>query len=139
MRKIAAVISLLILLAAFSGCNKDVKMHQSKIKNEQGLPKLVHQIDKDARGRAVIDITEDLKYPDMIQYQDAVYDFISGDPPPVVADWFMANLDGAMMKKNQAQQDEDSKWIIHYKKYIIDIVYYSGSGSLIRYKYDIKN
>lgn len=138
MRKISIIITLLILLVAFSGCNKEKIMHESKIKNEQGLPKMVHQIDKDARGRDIIDITEDMKYPGMTPYQGAKYEFTSGDSPQAVAEWFVANLDGATMKKNQAQAEENSKWIINYKKNIIDIVYYSSSGSLIRYKYDLK-
>ncbi len=129
---------MLILLTAFSGCNKDVKMHQSKIKNEQGLPKMVHQVDETARGRSIIDITEDMKYPGMTPYQGAKYEYLSGDSPQDVADWFVANLDGATMKKNQASAEDNSKWIIKYKKNIIDIVYYSGSGALIRYKYDLK-
>lgn len=138
MRKLAIIICLFIFVVAFSGCSKGQKMHQSKIKNEQGLPKLVHQIDEHARGKAIMDITEDIQYPGMLQYQDAEYDFTSGDAPETVVNWFTANLNGATMKKYQGQQEKDSQWIVKYKKFIIDVFYYSGSGTLIRYKYDIE-
>ena len=134
MRKIVIVISLIILVFALSGCNKGIKMHKSKILNDQGLPKMVHQIDKDARGGDIIIFTEEMKYPGMLQYEKAKYDFLATDPPKTVADYFIAKLDKSTLKKIQARQDEDSKWIVTWGKYSIDVIPYGGGGSLLRYK-----
>ena len=134
MQKTIIIVSLLIFVFSMSGCDKGVKIHQTKIRNEQGLPKMVPQIGEDAPRIDIITLTEEMRYPGMTNYEGAKYDFISGDPPETVANWFEANLDKSILKKNQASREKDSKWIIFWGDFSIDVLAYDSSGSLIRYK-----
>lgn len=121
-----------------SGCGGKSKMHQTKDRNPHGLANMHHQIDYETeRGRAVIELTEDMKYPGIEPYEGAKYDFISGDPPQTVADWYSGALEGSRVKKQIGKQGGASKWVIKQDKLIIDIMPYGGSGSLIRYKLDL--
>lgn len=134
MKKIIIIVSLLVLAFSLSGCEKETKIHQTDIRNEQGLPKLVPQVGEDARGIDTITITEEMRYPDMKQYETAKYDFLVSDPPETVADWFIANMEKSTLKINQATKPENTKWIVTWGDYSVDIIPYGGGGSLLRYK-----
>ncbi len=74
-------------------------MHKAKT-NPQGLALPQEQMDKDTRGKDIINLTDEIRYPGMVSYQNAKYEFTSEDSPQKVAEWFMANLKGASDNKN---------------------------------------
>jgi len=106
----------LILLLSFSGCPPPVK----------DGPK------------PMIDLTG-IIYPGSAPFEGAKYDYLTSDPPEKVADWFKQTLPEATVEQKTSSAPSDSKWIVTYKNYIIDIVVGpGGTESLIRYKYNLE-
>ncbi|MBU1024002.1 hypothetical protein KKB99_06935, partial [bacterium] len=103
----------LIVIASVSGCGDKNAMRQTKDKNPQGLANMHHQVDyANQKGKSALDITEDMKYPGIQPYENAKYEFISGDSPQTVADWYKEHLKGSDVKKLTGKQSGQSKWII---------------------------
>lgn len=123
-----------VLMLIIPGCGGGSKMHQSKILNDQRLPKMVPQIDKDARGKSIITITEELTYPGMKSYEGQVYEFLSGDSPDKVAQYYADKLPGSVMAKSTSDVETDSFWTITYKDLIIRLYYYGGNQTIIKFK-----
>jgi hypothetical protein len=135
MKNINTILLCIFVLTLFvSGCGGKQMMHQSKILNDQKLPKMVPQIDENARGKKVIDITEEISYPGMKSYEGALYEFLSTDPPDKVAQYFADKLAGSKMEKATLDPEEDSFWTITFKDLIIRLYYYNGNQTIIKYK-----
>lgn len=132
MKKLIYILIAVMVITSFCSCgNKGAKMHKAKT-NPQGLALPQEQMDKDTRGKDIINLTDEIRYPGMVSYQNAKYEFTSDDSPQKVAEWFMANLKGASDNKN------GDEWVVNYKNVIINIVPYANDGSLIRYKAKLK-
>lgn len=135
MKEIKFILVILIILAlSISGCGGQQKMHKSKILNEKGLPKMVPQIDENARGKSVITITEEITYPGMKSYEGLVYEYLSADPPDKVAQYFADKLPGSTMEKATQDVETDSFWTITYNDLIIRLYYVNGNQTIIKYK-----
>jgi hypothetical protein len=135
MKKISFILVCIFVTALIiSGCGGGQKMHQSKILNEKGLPKMVPQIDENARGKSIITITEELTYPGMKSYEGMTYEYLSADSPDKVAQYFADKLPGSTMEKAIQEPESDSFWTITYKDLIIRLYYYGGNQTIIKYK-----
>ena len=132
MKKLIYILIAVLVITSFCSCGKkDEEMHKAK-SNPQGLAMPQEQIDKDTRGKDMINLTDEIRYPGMVSYQNAKYEFISEDSPQKVTEWFMANLKGASDNKR------DVDWTVRYQNVIIDIIPYGSDGTLLRYKAKLK-
>ena len=133
MKNLIYILIAVMIVTLAIGCSKKSKKMFGAQKNEHGLAMPQRQIDKEIRGKDIINITDAMKYPGMEQYSNAKYDYTSEDPPEKVAEWFLANLKGSTDRK----QGDGSELIIIYKETIINIIPYGDGGSLLRYKANI--
>ena len=122
-----------MLLSLVFGCGKDKKKMGSAPRNEHGLALPQTQIDSSIKGKDTITISEEMRYPGMVQYDNAKYEFTSEDTPETIGEWFLSNLKGSF-KNNKG---DGSEWIIIYNDVIINIVPFGSGGSLLRYKTNI--
>ena len=139
MRKLVLfIIGISILTMLVAGCgSKSGKMNQARKKNPQGLAMQGPQINEGEGGRAIFEITEEMTYPGMEAYEGAKYEFITADAPEKVAEWFGEALKGSSTAKKTGKRGGNTKYTIKQNKFIINLIPYGGSGTLIRYKIDI--
>jgi len=130
---------ILILLTFVVSCGSDNKMVQAKKKTAGGLPAQVPQMSSGDKAKEVIKLTENLIYPGSKPYETAKYDYVSGDNPDKVCNWFETNLKGSVVNKMTTKDPGNCKYTITFENLIIDILPGPhGADTLIRYKMDIK-
>ena len=139
MRKIYVYLIVSFIIASvLSGCGGKRTMFEPKKKNAQGLAIMDHPDITSQSGTSLMDITEDIKYPGIKPYEGSSFEFISGDSPQKVAEWYNGKFEGSTIAKRTGKRSGNTKWLITQDRWIIDIIPYGGSGSLIRYKWDLK-
>lgn len=134
MRNLVYFLIVIMVLTLLYGCGKKTPKMHSAPKNKHGLTlPQGNQTNKGVEGKDTMIIIDEVRYPGMVQYDTAKYDFTSEDSPETIGEWFLANLKGSFEKN----KGDGTEWIIIYKDTIINIVPYAGTGSLLRYKTNI--
>ncbi|MBU1024003.1 hypothetical protein KKB99_06940 [bacterium] len=127
-----------LVLLTLIGCREEKKMHESKERTPGNLAVIEPKSSPLEGGQPIIEMTEEIMYPNATSYEGARYEFIADETPARVAHWFEVNLEGCTVEQIKGAGSTTGKWIVTRRDLIIDVVAGPGEdNTLIRYKKDI--